>query len=63
MIKKINYKKRLLAMIVPETKIFKSDRSLAPRFFANSSLILTSSDFLTDIILQLNFADLFANSF
>ena len=45
------------------TNIFRSDKSLAPKFFANSSLILDSSDFFTEIILQLNLAFLLANSF
>jgi len=51
------------SLICFETKIFKSDKSLAPKFFANSSSIFTSIDFFTEIILQLNLANLFANSF
>ena len=42
------------SLICLDTKIFKSAKSLAPKFFANSSFIFTSSDFLTDIILHVN---------
>ena len=41
----------------------KSLRSLAPKFFANSSSIFTSSGIFTADILQINFAFLFTNSF
>ena len=43
--------------------ILRSFKSFAPKFFAKSSSIFTSSGFLTFKILQLNLAFLLTNSF
>jgi len=60
-----NWSKEFLysSLICFEIKVFKSFKSLAPKFWAKSSLIFTSSGFLTFKILQTNLAFLFTNSF
>ncbi len=51
------------SLICLDIKVLRSFKSFAPKFLAKLSSIFTSSGFLTFIILQLNCAFLFTNSF